>query len=153
MAKPNDHMPDLNQHGRTVEIVSYANEWTTAIDTVLAATPINYTSHAYDISSTTGAWVCIFIDSTGGPTDVRVLVQFSHDGGVTWWDFEEGLWASMFWEDVDTAAGIHKTYLLPCGGQDLVRFYTVGTGTTAGATFAVKVLFRPFRGAYGVAHA
>jgi hypothetical protein len=120
---------------------------------VLAATPTTYTSPAYDIGSTTGAWVCIFVDSTGAPTDVRILVQFSHDEGTTWWDFEEGLWASMFWEDADTASGIHKTYLLPCGGQNLMRFRTIGTGTGAGATFAVRVLFRAFRGAYGVAHA
>jgi len=152
MARPNDHLGDLVEVGRTVEVISYCDEWVTAIDAVLDGTLVYANSSAYDITSTTGAWVCIYIDSAGAPTNVRVLAQFSHNG-TTWWDFEEGLWASMFWEDADTAAGIHKTYLLPCGGQDLLRFGTVATGTGQGAEFAVRVLFRPFRGAYGMAHA
>jgi hypothetical protein len=152
MARANDSAPDLIQHGRTVEIVSYENQWIEAIDITLAATPTTYTSHAYSINSATGAWVMISIKSTGQPTNVRILAQFSNDGDV-WWDFEEGLWASLYWEDVDTATEIHKTFLLPCGGQDMLRFQTIGVGTSAGSTFAVKVLFRPFRGAYGVPHA
>jgi hypothetical protein len=153
MAQPNDHLADEKGKPRVVGIISTADEWTYAIDTVLSAAPTQYTSAAYDITSTTGAWVNIFIDSTGAPTNVRILAQFSHDGGLHWYCFEEGLWASLFWEDTDTAAGIYKTYLLPCGGQDLVRFQAIGTGTGAGATFAVQVWFRAFRGAYGVAHA
>jgi hypothetical protein len=153
MAQPNDHMADLVEKGRRVELISTQDEWTLAIHTVLSAAPTTTISPALDITSTTGAWVCVFIDSTGQPTNVRILAQFSHDGGVTWWDFEEGLWASLYWEDVDTGSGIHKTYLLPCGGQDLARFQAIGTGTSAGNTFAVQVWFRAFRGAYGVAHA
>ena len=151
MARPNDHLPDTIA-GRTVSLVSYADEWTLAADVTLAAVPTSYTSAPFDITSVSGAWVHIFIDSTGAPTNVRVLVQFSDDG-YTWWDFEEGLWASLYWEDADTAAGIHKAYLLPCAGQNLMRFCITGTGTAADATFWVMVKFRPFRGAYGMAHA
>jgi hypothetical protein len=153
MARANDNLADLAERPRIVGLISTDDEWTLAIHTVLSAAPTTTISPALDITSATGAWVCIFVDSTGAPTTVRILAQFSHDGGVTWWDFEEGLWASLYWEDVDTASGIHKTYLLPCGGQDLVRFQAIGAGTTAGATFAVQVWVRAFRGAYGVAHA
>ena len=153
MALVNDHLADLRERPRTVEIISYADEWTTAIDTELSNAPTQYTSIAYDISTTTGAWVLIYIDSTNVPTDVRIQAQFSHDGGVTWWCYEEGLWASLIWEDTDTATGIRLTYLLPCGGQDTLRFRAVGTGTTAANRFTVQVLFRPFRGFYGVGHA
>jgi len=146
-------LADLNERPRTVEIISTADEWTTAIDVVLSDAPTVINSAPYDITSVTGAWVLIFIDSTAVPTNVRVLVQFSHDAGVTWWDYEEGLWASLFWEDTDTASGIRKTYLLPCGGHDTMRFRVVGTGTSAANRFDVRVLLRPFRGAYGVAHA
>ena len=52
------------------------------------------------------------VDSTGAPTDMRVRVQFSKDEGLTWGDFEEGLWASLYWEDADTATRIRKMFLL-----------------------------------------
>ena len=153
MARPNDHLADIIEVQRAVELISTADEWTLAIEDVLDAARTQITSDAIDITSTTGAWVCIYIDSTGAPTNVRILAEFSHDNGITWWCFEEGLWASLYWEDTDTAAGIQKTYLLPCGGQDTVRIRAIGTGTGAGATFDVRVWFRAFRGAYGVAHA
>lgn len=154
MARPNDHLPDLSEVTRTVELISVDDEWTTAIDVTLDAVPTNANSAAYDVTGCTGAAVHIFIDSTGAPTDVRVLAQFSHDpAGVLWHDFEEGLWASLFWEDADTAAGIRKAYTLPISGEDTLRFRTVGTGTAAGATFRVVIVFRAFRGAYAVAHA
>lgn len=152
MARPNDHLADLTEVRRSVELVSTFNTWELAINDELTAARTQITTARYAINSATGAWVNVFIDSTGAPTNVRLLVQFSHDG-LEWWDFEEGLWASLYWEDTDTAAGIRKTYLLPCGGQDWVRFLVTGTGLAAGATFAVRVWFRAFRGSYGVAHA
>ena len=151
MARPNDHLADVNEVRRTVGLVS-TTEWELVINDELTAARTQITSARIAIDSASGSWVNIFIDSTGAPTNVRILAQFSHDG-LAWWDFEEGLWASLYWEDTDTAAGIHKTYLLPCGGQDWVRLRAIGTGTAAGATFAVQVWFRAFRGAYGVAHA
>ncbi len=154
MARPNDHLPDMNEVARTVELISPDNEWTEALDVTLDAAPTNANSDAYDVSGCTGAAVHIFIDSTGQPTDVRILAQFTHDPArVLWEDFEEGLWASLFWEDSDTASGIRKAYTLPISGESTLRFRTIGTGTAAGATFRVVVVFRAFRGAYAVAHA
>jgi len=152
MARPNDHLADLNEVGRSVEVVSTADGWELVIDGELNADRTQITTAEQDIQSASGAWVLIYIDSTGAPTNVRILAQFSHDG-LVWWDFEEGLWASLYWEDTDTAAGIHKTYLLPCGGHDWVRFRAIGTGTAANATFDVRVWLRAFRGSYGTAHA
>jgi len=154
MARPNDHLADLNEVERTVEVISTGDEWIKAIDVLLDGTPTSRNSAAYDVTACTGAAVHIFIDSTGAPTDVRVLAQFTDDAAqVLWHDFEEGLWASLFWEDTDTASGIRKTYTLPISGEDTLRFRVIGTGTGAQATFAVVVKFRAFRGAYAVAHA
>ena len=152
MARPNDNLPDLIDKSRVVQVVSYDNEWTTALDVQLNVTAA-HNSPAYNIAGSVGAIVAIFIDSTGAPTNMRVLAQFSHDNGVTWNDFEEGLWASLYWEDTDTAAGINKTFTLPCSGQDVVRFRVVGVGTTGAAYFDTVVRFRAFRGAYAGAHA
>lgn len=152
MARPNDHLSDLNEVNRTVEVISVKN-WIKAIDVTLDDSPTSFSSAAYDVTSCTGAAVHISILSTGAPTTVRVLPQFSDDGGLLWTDYEEGLWASMFWEDTDTASIIRKTYTLPISGEDTLRFRVIGAGTGAQATFAIVVKFRAFRGAYAVAHA
>lgn len=128
--------------------------WTTLMNAqVFNNVTTNANSTAHDVSDENALWVLIDIDSTLTPTDIRVLPQFSNDAGTTWWDFEEGFWASLFWEDGDTAGGINKAYLLPCGGQDLVRFRVVAQGTTAANLFTVSIIVRAFFGSFGVAHA
>ena len=128
--------------------------WTTLIDAIrIDDAPTFYNSALMDVAGYSAVWVLIDIDSTLAPTDLRVLAQFSDDAGGTWWDFEEGLFASLYWEDTDTAAGINKTFLLPCGGIDDIRIRIVGTGTDATNFFDCTVLARAFRGNFGVAHA
>lgn len=134
-------------------IIVSESAWTELLDVVLDDDPTSANSSSHDISEHSALWVHIFIDSTGQPTNVRILAQFSDDNGVNWHDFEEGLWASLYWEDTDTASGIRKAFLLPCGGQNLVRFRAIGTGTGANDTFAVRIRVRAFRGNFGVAHA
>lgn len=136
------------------EILRTEAAWTTLVNDIrIDDAPTFYNSAAMDITEYNAVWVLIDIDSTLAPTDLRVLAQYTHDGGTTWWDFEEGLWASLFWEDTDTASGINKAKLLQCGGVDSIRIRIVGTGTDATNFFDVTVLARAFRGNFGVAHA
>ena len=128
--------------------------WTLLIDAVrIDDAPTFYNSAALDVSGYSAVWVLIDIDSTLAPTHLRVMAQFSEDGGGTWWDFEEGLWASLGWEDTDTAAGINKVFMLPCGGVDDIRIRVVGTGTDATNFFDVTCYARQFRGNFAAAHA
>jgi hypothetical protein len=134
------------------EIIRTESAWTTLMaSTVFDGTPATENSNTHDVSEYGALWVHIYIDSTGAPTDVRVLPEFQGVGH--WWDYEEGLWASLMWEDTDTANGIRKAFLLPCGGQDTVRFRVITTGTGPGATFEVSIHVRAFRGNFGVGHA
>ena len=136
------------------EIIRTEAAWTTLIDAVrIDNDPTSYNSGAMDVTEYSAVWVLIDIDSTLAPTTLRVLAQYSDDAGTTWWDFEEGLWASLYWEDTATAAGINKAFLLPCGGIDDIRIRVVGTGTDATNYFDVTVKARAFRGNFGVAHA
>ena len=136
------------------EVLRTEAAWTTLVDDIrIDDAPTSYDSAGMDITDYNAVWILIDIDSTLAPTTLRVLAQYTHDGGTTWWDFEEGLWASLFWEDTDTAAGINKAYLLPCGGIDEIRIRLVGAGTDATNYFDVTVLARSFRGNFGVAHA
>ena len=115
--------------------------------------PTSYTTGAISVKGWSALWMLVKIDSTLAPTNIRILPQFSIDGGNTWYDFEEGLWASLYWEDTDTATQIQKCFLLPCGGVDQVRFVLTGTGTDATNYFDVNLVVRQFRGSFGVAHA
>jgi len=128
--------------------------WTTLIDAVrLDDAPTFYNSAALYIEGYSMVALLVSIDSTLAPTDVRLLAQFSDDGGTTWWDFEEGLWASLYWEDTATATEIHKAFVLPVAGFDHVRIRAVATGTDATNYFDVTVKARPFTGAFSGAHA
>ena len=134
------------------EIVRAAAAWTELLNDTFDNVTTTANSTEHDVSTESALWVHIFIDSTLAPTDIRVLPQFEDDG-ANWWDFEEGLWASLYWEDTDTAAGVYKAFLLPCGGQDNVRFNVVATGTDANNTFDCIIRVREFHGNFGVAHA
>ena len=131
-----------------------AAAWTTLVDDIrIDDDPTSYNSAGLDVSEHNACWILIDIDSTLAPTHLRVLAQFSHDAGTTWWDFEEGLWASLGWEDTDTASGINKAFMLPCGGIDLMRIRIIGTGTDATNFFDCTLLARAFRGNFASAHA
>jgi hypothetical protein len=128
--------------------------WTTLIDAIrLDNDPTFYNSAALDVEGYAMVALLVAIDSTLAPTDVRIVVQFSDDGGTTWWDYEEGFWASLYWEDTATATEIHKAFVLPVAGFDSMRICAVATGTDAGNYFDVTVKARPFTGAYMGAHA
>ena len=145
-------MPGLTDLAPVEQV--HADGCTLLVDAVqIDDDPTSYNSAALDVTGKAAVWLLIDIDSTLAPTLLRVLPQFSDDGGTTWWDFEEGLFASLAWEDTDTAAGINKTYLCPCAGQTSMRIRIVGTGTDANNYFDVTVKACPHIGGYAVAHA
>lgn len=105
----------------------------------------------FDMSAWAGAWVKIDINSNNTPTDIRFLPQVSLNGA--WCDFEEGLWASLYWEDQDTADGVTKSFNLPVGGVDALRFVVTATGVDSDDYFDVSLWVRPYLPAVGMAHA
>lgn len=119
--------------------------------------PTSYTSGQLGIRGWSATWVMVKLSSTLAPTNIRILAQFGYDQGggnvIDWYDFEEGLWGALYWEDTDVASGINKIFLLPCGGVDYIRFVATATGSDAANYFDVTVRCRQFRGNFGVAHA
>lgn len=151
---PASDIPDDTYIGDVrIELITEAT-WATIIDAVrLDDDPTFVNSAAIDSDGWSAAWVLISIESTLAPTDIRIVAQFTDDGGTTWWDFVEGLWASLYWEDTGTATEIRRAFLLPLGGIDNFRIRAVATGSDAGNFFDVTVRVRNFRGNFGVAHA
>ena len=142
------------QQEADVQIVAQS-AWAVLLnDVVIDGTPAAVNSESLDVSEYSALWIQLYVESAGAPTDLRIIAQFSHNNGANWFDFVEGYWASLYYEDTATAApGIRHSFLLPCGGQDLVRFRAVTTGAGVGATFTVGVRARAFRGNFGAAHA
>jgi hypothetical protein len=136
------------------EVVRCEADWTTLMNAqVFDNVTTTADSNPHNTFEWSAMWVYVYVLSAGAPTDVRVQAQFQDGLGNNWWDFEEGLWASLYWEDTDTAAGIRKVFLLPCGGVWNVRFRVTATGTGVANTFTVTIRARNFRGNFGVAHA
>ena len=78
------------------------------------------------------------VDSTGtGDHIIQFIPQFSDDGGTTWWTYKQGLFASLFYEDQDTASGILECLSGDVVGKDF-RLRVVATTTSATLKFTVS---------------
>lgn len=159
--------PDAGVNQDVPQVV-LANEWQdinadtrtrqlTSIQEAMVNTRFNdndaVTSQTIDVSGVSAAWVGLFIESTGTPTDIRIVPLLGFGGTPPrMYDFVEGLWASMMYEDTDTANGILHTYLLPCAGALWLQFRVVATGASAVNYFEVRITVQPFRGNFATAH-
>ena len=112
-----------------------------SIVTLIDAVEFNATTTTYNSAAVKcGAWkhflLYLNVDSTATPTDIQFIVQFSDDGGTTWWTYKQGLFASLFYEDQDTASGIYECFSGDVAGRTM-RLRAVATGTTAANKFTV----------------
>lgn len=59
----------------------------------------------------------IYIDSTGSPDLLHIEVEFLDRWGRSWHTYKQGLFAALFYEDTDTAAGIYECFQGMCLGR------------------------------------
>lgn len=112
-----------------------------AITTLVNAQVFDNVQTAYNSAAVaTDPWrhflLFLDVDSTATPTDIQFIVQFSDDNGTTWYSYKQGLFASLFYEDQDTASGIFECFSGEVAGRDM-RLRVVATGTTAANKFTV----------------
>lgn len=114
-----------------------SNTITTLIDgEVFDDSQTSYNSSAVSVDDYKHFLLYLDVDSTLAPTTIQFIVQFSDDGGTTWYDYKQGLFASLFYEDQDTASGIKECFSGECAGRDF-RLRAVATGTDATNKFTV----------------
>lgn len=78
------------------------------------------------------------VDSTGTDDHVlQVVVQFSHEDQAKPYDYKQGLFAALFYEDQDTASGISECFSGRCWGRE-ISIKLVGTGVTSSLYFTVS---------------
>lgn len=93
-------------------------------------------SDAQDVRQYRGFGLYLDIDSTGTPGYIRFIVEFSPDGGATWHEYRQGLFAVLYYEDADTASGLQVCFSGECAGRTF-RLRAVATATTAANKFLV----------------
>lgn len=110
---------------------------TTLIDAVvLDDNPTAYNSASLDCSLYRRGLLHLSLLSTSTPTDLRIILQWSPDGGTTWFDYKKDELVSLFYEDQDLATAQTEVYGFDVLGR-LLRVRIVGTGTTSSAKFTV----------------
>lgn len=78
------------------------------------------------------------VDSTGTDDHVlQVVVQFSHEDQALPYDYKQGLFAALFYEDQDTASGVYECFAGQCWGREL-SIKLAGTGVTGSLYFTVS---------------
>lgn len=77
------------------------------------------------------------IDSTGSPTTLRVKLEYLDRWSGKWHTYKQGLFASLFYEDGDTASGVYECFSGSVMGRQ-IRITLTGVGTTGSAYFTVS---------------
>lgn len=98
--------------------------------------PTSYNSDAVAVDPWTDFLLMLSVLSANTPTTVQFIVQFSDDGGSTWYSYLQGLFAALFYEDADTATVVRECFSGKVQGRDM-RVRAVGVGTGASDTFTV----------------
>lgn len=100
------------------------------VNTSLASGPINVAR---------GREFALFLRlaSSGTPTTLQVIVEFREWWSKRWHKLDEGVFASLFFEDTELATEIDRLYTGRVVAEEM-RVRIVGSGTTAANTFTVS---------------
>jgi hypothetical protein len=80
----------------------------------------------------------IYIDSTSTPTDIHIEVEFLDRWSGRWHSLKQDVFASLYYEDADTASGLAECFYGMCMGRQ-IRVKLTGSGTTSSAYFTVSI--------------
>ncbi len=90
--------------------------------------PTSINSAEFAIQHFTEALVYLTMQASGTPTTLQFIAQFTSDGGIVWYDYLQGIWASMFFEDTILATKRTEVYRLPLtGSRGRIRAIAVGS--------------------------
>lgn len=113
-------------------------------DQVLDDSPTSKNSAAQDTEPYSRFLLYLKIDSTLAPTDIRFIIQFSNDGGTTWFDLQNDFWGDLRYEDTAVASIVYECLEGPCAGKKM-RLRAVATGTNATNYFTYSAYLELYR--------
>lgn len=99
---------------------------------------VTTTASGTEVSTASGRHFLVFYDITvaNTPTSIRLVPQFSHDGGSNWYDYSVDQWVEMRF--VPGQMPVHECCPLNYVGGELFRLRIDAVGTTAANTFTVS---------------
>jgi len=86
----------------------------------------------------------VYLDSTAAPTDIRIQPVFTSGRQDPYFEYRQGPFAALFYEDADTAAGLADVLTGDVAG-DFLGVRIVATGTTSSARFRATVRLQLFK--------
>ena len=78
------------------------------------------------------------LKSASTPTTIQFIVQFLEPTSGLWHTYNQGIFATLFYEDTEVATEIQECYEGICLGTAM-RIRAVGVGTTSSATFTTSI--------------
>ena len=128
-----------SRHRRRAIVNPLVSDITTLLNAVrIDNDPTSSSSAAISTADYNEFQLYIDIDSTLAPTTLQLNVEFSDDGGTTWYKYMNDFFGDLSWEDTATASGLKQCVSGRCVGKTM-RVTAVGVGTTASAFFDVTV--------------
>lgn len=106
-------------------------------EVVLNAETTTYTSKDFPCGAYRRFALFLRTLSSGTPTTVQYKVQFLNANTGLWHDYNQGPFASLYYEDGDTSTEVDDCYDGEVLGR-AIRVVAVGTGTGASDTFTVS---------------
>jgi hypothetical protein len=112
----------------------------TAINTTYDDSPTTATSASVDCSMFRRGSFNAIVTESGTATDITFTLQFSNDGGTTWFDYRVGPWVKYRFDDATIAAHASNQLKIcepfECVAPN-VRMIVTGVGTDASNSFTV----------------
>jgi len=85
-----------------------------------------------------GLYCAIKFDGTADTINLHVEVEFLDRWTGQWYTYKQGLFAALFWEEVDTKDGIYEAFVGDVMGRAM-RVKLTGIGVSAANYFTVSI--------------
>ncbi len=100
----------------------------------------------FNQSLPSGGWdefdLILQLDSTLVPTSIEFFIEYSPDGGTTWFHYAQGLFASLIYDDTVVAAGLNQVFRGVVAGEAMrLRAVALGSDATNFFTFSASIQF------------
>ena len=125
-----------------------------AVETTSALSNVNTTyndsttsANSETIDCSKYRWFQLFasMDSSGvGTHQLLTKVQFSQDGGTTWFDYRNNFWGQLYVDDVEVVGGVNRCWKGECIAEDM-RVRVEATNTNASLTFQLTNMRLAFK--------
>jgi len=123
---------------RQEEVIYRTKEQLQLFDKKVINTTVAQISESVECAPFRKFGLYVYIDSTLTPTTLHIEVEFLDRWSGQWHSYKQGVFASLYYEDVDTASGIYECFVGDVLGR-AIRVKLTGVGTTSTNYFTTSI--------------